>query len=81
MSANVGSIVSDVTKADISTLMDDIHEEYTEYCHNNNKEAKFDRANLPNKYGGKVDLLLGYPTFRPTIVFKSVASTTCQLLS
>ena len=52
--------------------MDDIHEEYTEYCHNNNKEAKFNRANLPNDYGGKVDLLLWYPTFLPTILFKSV---------
>ena len=53
-SANVGSIVSDVTKVDISSLMDDIH---------NNKEASFNRTNLPDN--------AGYPTFRPIILFKS----------
>ena len=70
-SANVGRIVSDVTRVNISSLMDDIHEEYIRYCHDTNKEASFNRTNLPDNYGGKVDLLLGYPTFRPMILFKS----------
>ena len=44
---------------DISSLIDDIHQEYIKHCHDNNKEASFDRTNLPDSYGGLVDLLLG----------------------
>ena len=51
--------------------MDDIHQEYIKHCHDNNKEASFDRTNLPESYGGSVDLLLGYPTFRPEVLFES----------
>ena len=41
-------IVSDVTRVDISSLMEDIHQEYIKHCHDNNKEASFDRTNLPD---------------------------------
>ena len=70
-SANVSRIVSDVTKVDISNLMDDLHQEYINHCHDKNKEASFDKTNLPDSYGGSVDLLLGYRTFRPEVLFES----------
>ena len=70
-SANVARIVSDIARVDISGLMDDIYQEYIKHCDNNNKEASFDRTNLPDSYGGSVDLLLGYPTLRPEVLFES----------
>ena len=72
--ANVDRIVSDVTKVNICSLIEDIHKEYIKYCHDNNKEASFDRTNLPDSYGGKVDLLLGYPTFRPSSLRQGLCS-------
>ena len=49
-SANVGGIVSDVTRVDISGLMDDIHQEYIKHCHDNNKEASFDRTSYQSYF-------------------------------
>ena len=49
-SANVGRIVSDVTRVDISILTDDIHQEYIKHCHDNNKEASFDRTSYQSYF-------------------------------
>ena len=61
--------------------MDEIYQEYIKHCDNNNKEASFDRTNLPDSYGGSVDLLLGYPTFRPEVYFESETGTGHPFLS